>query len=113
MTLRKAASLASTILDGNPGGWDNTRLGHHLKLIWFGMVWENSQDDLSLKRLADHLGHTNHSTVYGWREAWRSMDWRSRHGWLIVFENAKAKPERFPEIYERMRWLKEEFDFAN
>jgi hypothetical protein len=114
LTMVKAIQTASRVLEGNPNCWDRNSLGHELKVIWYGMVWENTHtSSRNAREIALWLGHDTHTTVFGWKTCWYKLDWRTRHGWLLVFESAKATTESFPEIYDRMRWLRDEFHKAS
>tara|TARA_R110000751_G_scaffold190576_1_gene296359 strand:+ start:437 stop:856 length:420 start_codon:yes stop_codon:yes gene_type:complete len=113
MTLRRSIKLATEFLGSDPPRWDKTRLGVQMKFIWTGLVWENTvKDQRGLPDIAKSLGLTTHSTVFFWKAGWHDMDWGQRHGFLILFEEAKKKPRKFCEIYRSMQWLDEEYKYA-
>tara|TARA_R110000803_G_scaffold16114_7_gene44281 strand:- start:9724 stop:10146 length:423 start_codon:yes stop_codon:yes gene_type:complete len=110
MTMERTAGLATKFLEGSPADWNNSRLGQSLKIIWTGLVWENTiEDQRQLSSIAKYCNSPAHSSVFEWRRRWFELGWRERHGYLVLFEEAKSSPRKFYEIYRSLRWLNEEY----
>ena len=91
MTMERTAGLATKFLEGSPADWNNSRLGQSLKIIWTGLVWENTiEDQRQLSSIAKYCNSPAHSSVFEWRRRWFELGWRERHGYLVLFEEGVA-----------------------
>jgi hypothetical protein len=62
-----------------------------LKIVWTGVVWENLfAHERELMGIANEISLSGHSSVFEWRKRWYEMDWRIRHGWLVLFEGFRS-----------------------
>jgi len=62
-----------------------------LKMVWMGLVYENVDSHEShLRDIGVYLGLNQHTTVFAWRKRWEALDWRTRYGWLILFDGFRA-----------------------
>lgn len=82
---------ATEFLGGNPVTLSRAYNDRYLKVIWFGIVWENLfRQEQELKQISRAIGATNHSSMFEWKRHWYEMDWRTRHGWLVLFEGFRS-----------------------
>lgn len=60
-------------------------------MVWMGLVWENIvAHERNLRDVGRHIGLDQHTTVFSWKQRWELLDWRTRYGWLILFEGFRA-----------------------
>lgn len=83
----KAVMAATTLCNGRPGDLGRTADESYMKVVWSGIVYENTPDITypELRKLAG-VRSTSHAGVHGWIERWRQLDWRIRHAWLLLAE---------------------------
>ena len=83
-----AYKAATTITGQLPGDMGRSAEETYLKIIWCGIVFENTPG-MTFPELMRISGHktNSHSGVHGWIEKWRQMDWRVRHAWLLYAES--------------------------
>jgi hypothetical protein len=82
---------ASEFIGAPPTNMGRTNIEIDLKRIWWGCVWENVPvHDRNLKLIASLLGLANHSTCHEWNRQWLQLDWKVRHGWLVLFEGFRG-----------------------
>ena len=85
-TLKQVANDAREFLGSWPGDMNREYRHQDLKIVWTGLVLENCfRHEFELPAVAK-IAKTSHSTVHFWKEQWYTMDWRTRHGWLILFD---------------------------
>ena len=91
ISLKQTVIEATEFLGATPKDMTRAFEEQDLKIIWTGIVWENAfSHEKCLKQIANAISMNNHSSVFEWKRRWFEMDWRLRHGWLVLFEGYRA-----------------------
>jgi hypothetical protein len=84
--LSRLAPKVTEFLGACPGDLNREVRNQEIKIIWTGLILENAfTHEAELPALAKFAG-TGHSSVFHWKDQWFNLDWRTRHGWLILFD---------------------------
>tara|TARA_Y100001973_G_scaffold103647_1_gene171378 strand:+ start:1916 stop:2239 length:324 start_codon:yes stop_codon:yes gene_type:complete len=76
------------LAEGVPADLGRTAAESYRKVIWTGIVMENLPGT-TLPECSEMAGlsRANHSSAFDWLAKWRLLDWRVRHGWLVLAES--------------------------
>jgi hypothetical protein len=84
--LKTVAPQVDKFLGACPNDMSREFRHQDLKIIWTGLILENIfTHEAETPAIAKFAG-TAHSSVFHWKQQWYNIDWRTRHGWLILFD---------------------------